>query len=137
LVRKKVVRGERAGFAEFYEANKDGCLRAVAASVADRGLAEEIVAKAFSRAWSSWAIVSRHPAPAAWVVRTALNAVMPGEKEEFQRRYRAEVDAHPEPWEPLADAMREGEVTLVYSSRDREHNNAVVLRDYLLEHTPS
>jgi uncharacterized protein YeaO (DUF488 family) len=25
-------------------------------------------------------------------------------------------------------------VTLLYSSRDREHNNAVVLRDYLLAH---
>ena len=30
--------------------------------------------EAFARAWASWRTVSRHPAPAAWVVRTALNA---------------------------------------------------------------
>jgi RNA polymerase sigma-70 factor (ECF subfamily) len=37
-------------------------------------LAEELVAEAFAKAWSSWRKVSRHPAPRAWVVRTALNA---------------------------------------------------------------
>ena len=37
-------------------------------------LAEEQVAEAFARAWASWPKVSRHPAPRAWVVRTALNA---------------------------------------------------------------
>jgi RNA polymerase sigma factor (sigma-70 family) len=86
LVRKKVVRDQRTGFAEFYEASKDACLRAVAASVADRGLAEEIVAEAFSRAWGSWATVSRHPSPAAWVVRTALNV-----RVSWWRRHRREV----------------------------------------------
>lgn len=37
-------------------------------------LAEEHVAEAFARAWASWWKVSRHPAPRAWVVHTALNA---------------------------------------------------------------
>jgi len=36
-------------------------------------LAEDQVAEAFARAWASWRKVSRHPAPRAWVVRTALN----------------------------------------------------------------
>jgi DNA-directed RNA polymerase specialized sigma24 family protein len=31
-------------------------------------------AEAFGRACASWSTVSRHPVPAAWVVRTALNA---------------------------------------------------------------
>jgi uncharacterized protein YeaO (DUF488 family) len=53
---------------------------------------------------------------------------------EFRRRYRAELDAHPHAWQPLLDAARSGDVTLVYSTRDREHNSAVVLRDYLIEH---
>lgn len=53
---------------------------------------------------------------------------------EFQRRYRAELDANVSAWEPLVDAARRGDVTLIYSSRDREHNNAVALRDYLREH---
>ncbi len=55
---------------------------------------------------------------------------------EFRRRYTAELDANPDGWQPLVDAATTGDITLVYSSRDREHNNAVVLRDYLLTHLP-
>lgn len=58
----------------------------------------------------------------------------PAKWAEFQRRYRAELDANPGAWQPLVDAARHGNVTLLYSSRDREHNNAVVLLDYLREH---
>jgi RNA polymerase sigma-70 factor (sigma-E family) len=65
---------DEEGFAEFFQASWDPCLRAVAASTGDIALAEEQVAEAFARAWASWPKVSRHPAPRAWVVRTALNA---------------------------------------------------------------
>jgi uncharacterized protein YeaO (DUF488 family) len=51
--------------------------------------------------------------------------------EEFRRRYKAELDARPQAWQPLLDAARSTNITLLYTSRDREHNNAVVLRDYL------
>jgi RNA polymerase sigma factor (sigma-70 family) len=61
-------------FAEFYRSSRDECLRTVLISVGDRDLAQELVAEAFARACASWRTVSRHPAPAAWVVRTALNA---------------------------------------------------------------
>ena len=67
------VPAEQTEFVAFYESSRDVCLRAVAASVADRQLAEELVAEAFARALTSWREVSRHPAPTAWVVRTALN----------------------------------------------------------------
>lgn len=50
---------------------------------------------------------------------------------EFQRRYRAELERHPEVCDPILEAARRGTVTLVYSSHDSEHNNAVALRDYL------
>ena len=40
--------------------------------------------EAFARAWASWRAVSRHPAPAAWVVRTALNANI----SRWRRRHR-------------------------------------------------
>ena len=53
--------------------------------------------------------------------------------EEFRRRYRAELDAKPGAWEPIADAGRRGPVTLLYSAHDVLHNGAVVLRDYLAE----
>ena len=55
----------------------------------------------------------------------------PAKWPEFQRRYRAELDAHPEAWQPLLNAAADSEVTLIYSSRDAEYNNAVALQDYL------
>ena len=50
---------------------------------------------------------------------------------EFRKRYRRELDSHPETWRPIVSAAQRGRVTLVYSSRDTEHNNAVALRQYL------
>lgn len=64
---------EPMDFAEFYASAKDDCLRAVLASTGDLPSAEDLVAEALARAWASWPTVSRHPAPRAWVVRTALN----------------------------------------------------------------
>jgi uncharacterized protein YeaO (DUF488 family) len=52
--------------------------------------------------------------------------------EDFRRRYAAELDAAPHAWQPLLDAARSDPVVLLYSARDREHNNARALRDYLL-----
>ena len=78
---------DSAGFAEFYQATRDDCLRVVFASVGDRPTAEDLVAEAFARAWARWHTVSRHPAPAAWVVRTAFNA-----RVSWWRRYRREVE---------------------------------------------
>ena len=72
-MREAVVSQQPVTFVDFYQATRDGCLRAVMVSTGDRQLAEELVAEAFARAWASWPKVSRHPAPAAWVVRTALN----------------------------------------------------------------
>src|SRR5580658_9062836 len=68
------VSRDNAEFAEFFAASWDPCLRAVAASTGNMTLAEDQTAEAFARAWALWHKVSRHPAPRAWVVRTALNA---------------------------------------------------------------
>jgi RNA polymerase sigma-70 factor (sigma-E family) len=80
------VEQKRLEFAEFYAAARDDCLRIVLVSVGDRQLAEDLVAEAFTRAWSSWRTVRSHPAPRAWVVRTALNAHV-----SWWRRRRREV----------------------------------------------
>jgi uncharacterized protein YeaO (DUF488 family) len=56
----------------------------------------------------------------------------PEKWDEFRRRYFAELDDDPEVWQPLADAAAAGDITLLYSSRDTEHNNAVALREYLI-----
>jgi uncharacterized protein YeaO (DUF488 family) len=50
---------------------------------------------------------------------------------EFERRYRAELDANPEAWHRLLDADDRTTLTLLYSAHDEAHNSAVVLRDYL------
>lgn len=57
----------------------------------------------------------------------------PAKWQEFQRRYEAELDARPEAWQPLLRAARRGRVTLLYSARDTEHNNALALQAYLEE----
>jgi RNA polymerase sigma factor (sigma-70 family) len=67
------VGSQRLDFAEFYRGARDKCLRAVLVSVGDRDTAQELVDEAFARACASWRTVSKHPAPAAWVIRTALN----------------------------------------------------------------
>jgi uncharacterized protein YeaO (DUF488 family) len=55
----------------------------------------------------------------------------PAKWEEFQRRYRAELDAKPQAWRPILEAARPGAVTLLFSARDVERNNAVTLKAYL------
>ncbi len=81
---------EPIDFAEFYASAKDDCLRAVLASTGDRQAAEDLVAEALARAWAAWPTVSRHPAPRAWVVRTALNT-----RVSWWRRRRREVTLGP------------------------------------------
>ena len=53
--------------------------------------------------------------------------------DEFRRRYRKELDARPDAWEPILKAGRRRNVTLLYSAHDVLHNGALVLRDYLLD----
>lgn len=52
---------------------------------------------------------------------------------EFRRRYRGELKSKRTMLQPLRDALKRGTVTLVYSAHDEEHNQAVVLREFLLE----
>lgn len=55
----------------------------------------------------------------------------PRKWQEFQRRYFAELDSKPEAVQPIRKAMLAGAVTLLFSSHDLEHNNAVALKEYL------
>ena len=55
----------------------------------------------------------------------------PEKWDEFRRRYFRELASRPEDWQPIVAAARRGTVTLVYSSHDTQHNNAVALQEYL------
>jgi len=50
---------------------------------------------------------------------------------DFRERYFRELGSNVRALEPLVAAAKQGTVTLLYSSRDTEHNNAVALRDYI------
>jgi RNA polymerase sigma-70 factor (ECF subfamily) len=78
-------------FAEFYRGSKDECLATVAVCVGGVDTAQDLVAEAFARAWASWRTVSRHPAPKAWVIRTALNVNV----SRWRRRHRETPVADP------------------------------------------
>ena len=57
----------------------------------------------------------------------------PAKWEEFQKRYLQELSADACPLETLRGLIHgQKKVTLVYGAKDEEHNQAVVLRDYLI-----
>jgi uncharacterized protein YeaO (DUF488 family) len=55
----------------------------------------------------------------------------PSRFDEFRRRYRLELAAHEAKLAELRRRARRGTLTLVYSARDTEHNDAVVLAELL------
>lgn len=58
----------------------------------------------------------------------------PAKWDEFRHRYFAELKTNPDAWQPIVRAARHGTVTLVYSSHDTEHNNAVTLQEFVQHH---
>ncbi|HEU5352552.1 MAG TPA: DUF488 family protein [Terracidiphilus sp.] len=52
--------------------------------------------------------------------------------DEFRRRYFAELKYHTDALSPILEAARKGTVTLLYTCRDKKHNNAVALREFLM-----
>ena len=54
---------------------------------------------------------------------------------EFQRRYRAELRQHTQELDRIRALAKAHTVTLVYGAHDEEHNDAIVVRDVLLEKT--
>ncbi len=55
----------------------------------------------------------------------------PSKWEEFKQRYLCEIKENHEQILLLKQEMAKGAVTLVYGAKEREHNNAVVLQEFL------
>ena len=77
-------------------------------------------------------------ADAEWIREVAPSAELrewfhhdPKRWNEFRRRYFAELKHHADDLSPILEAAHKGTVTLLYSSHDTEHNNAVALREFL------
>lgn len=56
----------------------------------------------------------------------------PDKWEAFRERYAKELDEKPELVERLRAMAAEGRVTLLFAAKDTERNNAIALRDHLL-----
>ncbi len=56
---------------------------------------------------------------------------VPERFEEFDRRYRAELEEQRERLTELRRRARSGQVTILFGARDAEHSNATVLTDVL------
>jgi uncharacterized protein YeaO (DUF488 family) len=55
----------------------------------------------------------------------------PTKWDEFRKRYALELEQRSEALNELVEKARAGHVTLVFSAKDTQHNNAVALREHL------
>lgn len=58
----------------------------------------------------------------------------PARWEEFKARYFAELEQNTDAWQPLVSLAENARLVLIFGARDREHNNAVALREFLQGH---
>jgi uncharacterized protein YeaO (DUF488 family) len=58
----------------------------------------------------------------------------PGHCEEFRRRYQTQSRQHAPEFDRLRALARRGRITLVFAPHDGAHDNAVALKDLLLDH---
>lgn len=131
LMRNRTVehKPEDEDFAAFYEQARADCLRAVYAAVGDWSVAEDATAEAFARAYASWRKVRVHPAPRAWVVRTALNTHI-----SWWRRRRREVawdGSHDAEDSSPQDAQVDQHVMQALKALPGRQREVVVLRIFL------
>ena len=54
-----------------------------------------------------------------------------GKWQQFKTCYFKELDANSQSWEPILDAANNNNVILLYAAQDRDHNQAVALKEYL------
>jgi uncharacterized protein YeaO (DUF488 family) len=55
----------------------------------------------------------------------------PAKWKPFEKRYWKELQANEKVVDVLRQKMKRGAVTLIYAARDREHNSALVLKEFL------
>lgn len=58
----------------------------------------------------------------------------PSKWNEFIKRYHEELKKNNEVVSKLVEHLKQGKVTLVYGAKDKVHNDAVVLKEYLEKH---
>lgn len=79
-------------FERFFRETRDDLFRALIVAIRDRGLAEDALSEAYTRALSSWSLVAKHPYPTGWIMTTALNVA----RSEGRARARTSPDDLPD-----------------------------------------
>ena len=108
----------------YEEATTDDGVRILVDRLWPRGISRD---KAKLNSWNKE--ISPSPDLRKWVNHDAAKY------EEFKDRYIAELNNNPESAafkEMINKKQEEGPVTLLYAAKDQEHNNAVVLKEWLL-----
>lgn len=103
----------------------DGC-RVLVDRLWPRGISKE------KASWDEWL---KNVAPS-----TALRQWFthdPAKWDAFRRKYDEELDGNGEAVSHLLQLARKGKLTLLYSARNTEHNEAAALRDYLMQRSSS
>lgn len=85
-------------------------------------------------------VAKQRAALAAWQREVAPSTTLrqwfghdPERWQEFRRRYRAELHANPDGLAALRAFAEQGPLTLLFAARDETHNEAVVIREVLME----
>ena len=82
-------RGDRDGaeqaFRDVYERMQPRTVAVARRLVADGGVAEDLAAEAFARAYARWSSVQQHPNPDAWLMRVVGNLAVDHVRHEARR----------------------------------------------------
>ena len=100
-----------------------------------RVLVDRLWPRGISKEKASWDEWLKNVAPS-----TALRqwfAHDPAKWDAFRRKYDEELDGNKEAVSHLLQLARKGKLTLLYSARNTEHNEAAALRDYLMQRSSS
>ena len=100
-----------------------------------RVLEDRLWPRGISKEKASWDEWLKNVAPS-----TALRqwfAHDPAKWDAFRRKYDEELDGNKEAVSHLLQLARKGKLTLLYSARERDHNEAAALRDYLMQRSSS
>nr|MDT0663652.1 DUF488 family protein [Micromonospora sp. DSM 115978] len=105
----------------------------------DDGAPEGSVAFLVERVWP--AEVDRATSPVTWVRRAAPSTELTewfagdvcGRWDEFRERYREELNFAPEDSGPMLAALPNGDILLLTTSPDAEHNSSVVMAEWLTD----
>jgi len=59
----------------------------------------------------------------------------PAKWTEFRKRYLQELKKNPVPMSQLKDQLKKGKMTLLYSAKDENYNQAIILRELISQPT--